>query len=107
MIKAITVWVTDYEFNSRLAFYTYWVPMMICLLVYLWRSVLAYQHDVSHCRDQYYNPKLTLGVILLKLFLAVTPVINLFALVFDCFASLGALLEIPLVSHRPHEGKDK
>lgn len=103
-MTTIINWIKSYEFTTLLALYTYWTPLVICLAVYACRFVRAYREDVKKSAETYYSPILTVGAILGHLFLAVTPAVNLFALVFDCAGSVfrwfGRVLDIPLVRKR-------
>lgn len=94
-------WVKTYQFNGTLALFTYWVPLAVCLIVYAFRAVEAYRHDLEASVEKYYVPTLTIGSILGHVLLAVVPAVNLFAMVFDCTASvfhwLGRVLNVPLV----------
>ena len=97
-------YLTSFEFLSALALFIYWIPAAICLSVYFLRCVSLYQKDLSKCEEKHYSPELTVGLIVWLLICAITPAVNLFALVFDCASSvfkwLGGLLNIPLVSKR-------
>lgn len=97
-------WIKNYQFNGTLALYTYWIPLTVCLVVYAFRFVSTYRSDVKDCAKDHYHPSLTIGAILGHLMLAVVPAVNLFAMVFDCAASvfrwLGRVLDVPLVPKR-------
>lgn len=88
MIQAAIDLVKKYEFNDTLSIYTYWIPLAVCLVVYLLRFLELYRTDLEESKKEYYYPKLTVGYIIGHLFLAIVPIINLFALVFDCFGSI-------------------
>jgi hypothetical protein len=104
MWDAITQFVTGFQFLSTMAMVTYWIPMAICLGVYAFEFVEAYRHDLSRCADVHYRPTLTIGTIIWHLILAVTPCVNLFAMVFDCLSSvfhwLGSFMNYALVRPR-------
>ncbi len=97
-------WILNYQFNGTLALFTYWVPLAVCLIVYAFRFVRCYREDVQASKDKYYHPKVTIGAILGHILLAVVPAVNLFAMVFDCAASVfrwfGDVLDVPLVRKR-------
>lgn len=97
-------WIKNYQFNGTLALFTYWVPLAVCLIVYAFRFVETYREDVKKSAESYYVPTLTIGAILGHILLAVVPAVNLFAMVFDCTASvfrwLGRVLDVPLVRKR-------
>lgn len=104
--------VTSFEFTSFLALLVYWTPLAICTAVYFFRAIRLYRTDLEKCQKEYYSPELTIGLIFWMLFLSVTPLINIFALVFDCAASVFRLIidafDIPLVRHQPNaDGKAK
>lgn len=94
-------WIKNYQFNGTLALFTYWVPLAVCLIVYAFRFVESYRDDVKNSTESYYRPTLTIGAILGHILLAVVPAVNLFAMVFDCTASVfrwfGRVLDVPLV----------
>ena len=104
MIEAVKSYAVSYEFMSMLALFTYWVPLFICLTVYLFRLIGMYKEDLSKCEKEFYTPQLTLGLIVWSVSVSIIPAINLFALVFDCGSSvfkwLGQFLDIPLVKKR-------
>jgi hypothetical protein len=88
MIQTTIDLLKNYQFNNTIAIYTYWIPLVVCLVVYLFRFLQLYRDDLRESDSDYYHPRLTVGYILGHLFLAIAPVINLFALVFDCFGSI-------------------
>lgn len=100
-------YLTSFEFMSFLAIFVYWVPALVCLTVYLFRSLRLYRLDLEKCTEKFYSPSLTIGLIVWMVICAVTPGINLFTLVFDCASSvfkwLGSVLNIPLVPKRREE----
>jgi hypothetical protein len=97
-------YVTSFEFMSMLALFVYWIPLAICVPVYLFRIIGLYKSDLGKSGDEYYKPDLTVGLIVWWAICSVTPAINLFALVFDCASSvfkwLGKFLDIPLVARK-------
>ena len=97
-------YITSFEFTSMLALIIYWIPLLICATVYLTRTLLLYKADLKKCQDKFYTPTLTVGLIVWRVILTVTPCVNLLATVFDCSSSvfrwLGKFLDIPLVPKR-------
>lgn len=97
-------WIKNYQFNNTLALYTYWIPLGVCVTVYIFRFVERYRDDLKKSEETYDVPTLTIGVIVGHLLLAITPAVNLFAMVFDCMGSIlkwfGRVLDIPLVKKR-------
>ena len=94
----------SFEFMSGLGVFTYWIPLLICTCVYFFRAIWLYKSDLSRCNENHYTPKLTVGLIIWFIILSVTPCINMFAMVFDCAASvfkwIGRFFDIPLVPKR-------
>jgi hypothetical protein len=94
-------YVTSFQFMSMLALFVYWIPLAVCMPVYLFRAIGMYKSDLGKPGDDHYKPGLTVGLIVWWAICSVTPAINLFALVFDCASSvfewLGKFLDIPLV----------
>lgn len=97
-------YIKSFEFTSTMALMVYWIPLVICALVYFFRTILIYKSDLKKCKEKYYEPKLTIGLIVWFFVLTVTPCVNLLALVFDCASSvfkwLGRVLDVPLVPKR-------
>jgi hypothetical protein len=95
----------SFEFTSAIALLVYWTPLAICAVVYVIRGFEAYRADLKCRGGKYYTPSLTVGSIIWHAVLAITPCVNLFALVFDCLASvfraIGKFLSVPLVPARP------
>lgn len=88
-----------------LAFFLYWLPLALCLYGYTVRTFRDYRKDVAAREKDYYHPELTIGLIVGRLVMAVLPIGNLFAAVFnvapevfgDFFRWVGKALDIPLV----------
>lgn len=97
----------SFEFTSSIALLVYWIPLAFCSVVYLIRGVETYRGDLKARESKLYTPTLTIGSIIWHAVLAITPCVNLFALVFDCLASvfraLGKFLSVPLVRARPKQ----
>lgn len=107
-------WILTFEFNSLLGLLLYWLPAAFCATAYTSRTWRNYRKDVadraaadSDARG-YYSPTDTVGVLLGRAFVTVTPGVNLCAGVFDAapdvfsdfFAWLGRVFDIPLVPRR-------
>ena len=97
----------SFEFTSFLALWVYWIPLTICLTVYMFRTIALYQRDLDSCEKRHYRPELTIGVITWMFICAITPAVNLFALVFDCASSvfkwMSVVFDIALVPRRNTE----
>lgn len=94
----------SHSLNSTLVILTYWIPLVVCSIVYIVRCIELYKKDLIESEKEYYNPKLTIGYIVGYIFYAITPCVNLFACVFDCmgavFSRLGKIFDIPLVKKK-------
>ena len=94
-------YIMSYEFVSFLALFTYWIPALICLSVYLFQCIYEYRQDLEKSSKDHYHPTLTVGIIFWRIILSITPAVNLIAMVFDTASSvfkwLGSVLNIPLV----------
>lgn len=105
MIDSIVELAMSYQFVSFIALYTYWVPFMVCTIVYVMRCASYYRADLKASSGKYYTPKLTVGYIVWHIIIATLPAINIFAMVFDCASSvfrwLGNIMDIPLVRKKP------
>jgi hypothetical protein len=106
-------YVLNFQFNSLLGVYLYWLPLALCVIGYTARTWLEYRKELRRREDcvkinYSYFPDLTVGVILGRVFCAVTPGFNILALVFSVggpmlasvFEFFGSLFRIPLV--RPY-----
>lgn len=109
MIDSIKQFLFSYDFMSALAIYTYWVPLLVCAVTYLFRFVHYYQVDLRNCAEKYYRPNLTIGAIIWHIILTFTPCINMLAMIFDCagsvFGWLGRTFDTPLVRKQYVENK--
>ena len=98
------------SFSNFLLGIIYFVPLGICSITYLFRSIGLYKQDLIDCQSNYYRPSLTVGKLVGYVFLSVTPCINIFALVFDCLGSvlkvIWRTLDIPFVRHQPKPKAD-
>lgn len=100
--------------NSVLAIALYWLPMGVCLFGYLRRSVKNYRQDVALRSEAdtkpngYYSPTDTIGTLIGRTIVAVMPVGNLIASLFDLapellgrfFEWIGRVFSKPLVPKR-------
>lgn len=103
--------VLNFQFNTLLAVYLYWLPLAVCLVGYTVRTVKHYRKEVArredYIRSNYhcFDTTLTLGVVVGRLFCAVVPGLNILAMIFsvggpmlrDIFEFFSDLLNIPLV----------
>lgn len=88
------------EYNT----YIYIVASVLCFIGYAARCWKDFNKDKANCANAYYEPTLTIGLIVWRLICSFFPVFNVLALVFDLSASYGKLiintLDIPLVKHK-------
>jgi hypothetical protein len=102
-------WILNFQFNSLLGVFLYWLPLGFCTYGYLISTWEDYRRDIK-ARDTHatYYPQLTIGDVVGRIFVAVAPVINLLAAVFDVaptvfgrfFNWCGRVLNQPLVPDR-------
>lgn len=101
---SILNWIKSYEFNSLIGLITYWFPLAICVIVYSIGTLRDYRGDIESSKKDYYNPSLTVGTIVCRILASIIPVFNIFAMVFDCMASvfrwIGEVFDFPLVPKR-------
>ena len=105
MIDSIKTFALGFEFTSFLALFVYWIPLLVCLTVYLFRAIGKYKQDLKNCTEKYYTPTLTIGWVVGRLLGSIIPVVNLSCMTFDCLASLfkwiDQFLDIPFVRKQP------
>ncbi|HEY9146568.1 MAG TPA: hypothetical protein VIN36_07770 [Thiobacillus sp.] len=102
-------YVESFVANFWLALCLYWLPMALCLYGYSVRTFRDYRQDVKRRESlAFYMPDLTVGVVVGRFLMAVFPIANLLAAVFDVapevfgdfFRWIGKALDIPLVPKR-------
>jgi len=105
---AINWWTT-----GLLGVLLYWLPALICLTLYIFRSAAQYQKDKNSRKEslkeentyKMYVPTLTIGTLIGRVIVSIIPIANLFALTFDLapeflnvfFKWLEKTFNIPLV----------
>lgn len=111
-IRDIATWWT----TGLLGMALYWLPLAFCLVGYTMKCWSDYRHDLAKRAERFYSPTITVGTIIGRAFLSVTPVANIFAGVFDVapkvfgdFLSwIGRVFDKPLVKPRvPSEGSER
>lgn len=81
------------ELNTQLAIWLYWVPLVVCSVVYFVRIVSSLKSDLRKKRQGMINfDQTTYGDILLHIVGAITPVVNVLCLVFDALGSFSKYL---------------
>lgn len=109
MILNIWNFIVGFEFNTVLAIWLYWVPLLVCLIGYLSDCVSDYKSDYERHTTDFYYPKLTVGKILGRLIVSFVPGVNIaialfshfFILISKFFHYLGKVFDIPLIPARP------
>lgn len=94
-------------FNSWIGIFLYWVPVVVCAIGYILRTLKNAASDVM-AREEYikakkanpmdyasYNPTETVGTVLGRIFVTFIPVANLWAAVVDvCPSLLSRIFEV-------------
>jgi hypothetical protein len=101
--------------NYTLSFCLYWIPLAMCFLGYVLQTIKDYKADYVSHTSNYYNPKLTIGVLVGRLLITILPVFNLFTAVFkqlpmligNFLDFLDQTLNIPLIKANPKSDPTK
>lgn len=99
--------IKGFAFTGEIGMYTYWLPLVLCAVGYSVRTfkqiqLLKVYHLDKHAR---YVEDLTIGTVLWRVILTVTPIVNVFALSFSLLSDmlstvsnwLGSILDFKLV----------
>jgi hypothetical protein len=107
--KVLIDYILNFQFNSVLAIWLYWVPLLVCTVYSIGAIYYDAQDDLKN-RDStsYYREKLTIGTILLRVIGTIAPGWNLVAAIFHTapavlrhvFDICGNILSIPLIPKR-------
>lgn len=105
-------YVREFSFTNWMGGLLYWLPLSFCVYGYTIRTWLNYQKDVTEREkailkgnNGFYCPTDTIGTLIGRAIVTITPVANLWAASFDLapriFASmfnwLGKVFDMPLV----------
>lgn len=117
-------YIINFQFNSLLGICLYWVPLVFCVIFYTVRTAEGYMKDkaarekddeerAKEVDSEYrslsrYYPEETIGRILGRSVVSITPVANIWAALFDLapkvfgrfFDMLGKIFDQPLVPKR-------
>lgn len=96
------------EFTSWAGIIVYWIPMLICMVLYSIEIFNQYLNDkvrrADYAKDEktrsHYTPRLTIGTVLRDTLITITPVANIFGSVsftFDILKLFDKFLNIPIV----------
>ncbi len=110
MIDSITAWLMAFSFTSYMGIGLYWLPLSVCAYGYTVRTWLNYQKDVkarekAETEGKGYTPTDTVGTLIGRAIVSITPIANLWAGAFDVaprlfssfFGWLGRIFDQPLV----------
>lgn len=117
MFESVTNWLLGFQFTGLMGITLYWIPLLLCLIVYTLRTLANYYSDVSR-RTEYdefniklrkeldetvpsgdvrrlyqakskdYNPTDTLGSLIGRGIVTMMPIVNIWAAIFDCAPQL-------------------
>ncbi len=77
-------WILNFKFNTLLAIFLYWIPLVFCLYGYTVRTWVNYQKDKADREvEKYYSPTDTIGSLLGRVFITLLPIGNICAALFD------------------------
>ena len=97
--------VKNFAFTGEVGMYTYWLPLVLCAIGYTARTWQQVQQLKAPRETSHWVPNLTIGTILWRVILTVTPIVNVIALVFGVlddmlrtvFSWIGDVLDYELV----------
>lgn len=100
----------QFTFTGQMGFWTYWLPLILCAIGYTGRT-WVHANELRNPSDKWsykYSNPITVGTIIGRILLTVTPCVNVIALVFglsydmlgSIFKWVGTVLEFELVKKR-------
>jgi len=102
--------IKNFAFTGDVGVWTYWIPLVLCAVGYTIRTIKQIQHIKAYelGENVRYVQDLTVGTVLWRVVLTVTPIVNVLALSFSLgFDMLGwmwkwieNILDIKLVSKK-------
>jgi hypothetical protein len=102
--------IKNFAFTGDVGMWTYWLPLLLCAVGYTIRTIKQIQHIKAYelGENVRYVQDLTVGTVLWRVVLTVTPIVNVLALSFSLgFDMLGwmwkwieNILDIKLVSKK-------
>lgn len=105
--------ITSFDWHSSTAIIFYWVPVVLCVVGFLFDFREMYKIDLNNYQAEYYIPKLTVGAIVGRMVLSFVPICNFiasirhaFTLITDIIATFSEWLNIPLIRHKPKHNAD-
>jgi hypothetical protein len=104
-------WILSFEFNSVLGICLYWAPLLLCSYGYAIRTWVNYRKDRiarDSTENKHYSPTDTLGSLIGRGLVAIIPIANLLAAIFDVapetfgrfLGFVGKVFSQPLVPKR-------
>ena len=99
-------YITNFQLNSTLGIYLYWIPAVFCIVFYYLRMIGMYFSDKTNREtaaqnkltnrknmedsqgkhaslSEYYSPNLKLGMIITSSIISFVPIVNIFCAIFD------------------------
>lgn len=100
--------ILGFQLTGTIGFYTYWIPLILCAIGYISKTIYQIRDLKTYSEHKKYVPDLTVGTVLFRVFLTVTPIVNVLALSFsigmDMLTTIlnwaGSLLDLTLVSKK-------
>lgn len=100
-----------FAFTGQTGFWTYWLPTILCFIGYTgrtWYQIRELKRPKKDSYDYSRVPRLTVGTIIGRLLLSITPWVNIIALVFGLSYDMvskvsswvGKVLSFELVKNR-------
>ena len=102
--------VSNIKFNSMMAIFLYWTPLLFCLVFYTVRTAQNYMKDKKNRETDpnHYYPTDTLGHVIGRIVASIMPIANIWAAIVDLgpkvfssfFEWIGKVFDMPLVPRR-------
>lgn len=77
--------IKNWDFTGTMGIWTYWIPLVLCAIGYSYRTYVQIQDIKRYSKDKHahYVPDLTVGTIVWRMFLTVTPIVNILSFSFS------------------------
>lgn len=113
MFDTIMTWIANFDFTGRMGLLLYWLPVLVCAMGYLVRTVKRYRECVAAraAGKHFYSD--TVGTLIGRVTATFCPVLNLLAATCDLgpkllsgfFQRIGKMFDQPLVRPAPNDSK--
>lgn len=104
--------ITSFDWHSRTALFFYWIPVVLCVVGFLFDFREMYKSDLDNYQSNYYVPKLTVGAIVGRMVLSFVPICNFiasirhaFCLIHNILSTFAEWLDIPIIKGKPKPEK--